>query len=135
MTDAGQELRVASDGLLRDLDELAKLEDRKRTLEPDDATRVRLAAEIEALAVRVLDYTSRQKALATEILRDPETSAVEGTIAETPRSMAMILQAWRDAERRLAAAVPGSPEHSVALREVEQYREEYRRAYEARGKR
>jgi hypothetical protein len=45
------------------------------------------------------------------------------------RKLQAILAEWRDAERRLAEAVPGSPEHTRAAVEVAQLREQYQRAY------
>ncbi|MEO7664438.1 MAG: hypothetical protein ABIV26_04875 [Candidatus Limnocylindrales bacterium] len=128
MTDAGQELRVTSDTLLNDLEVLTALEAEKRTLSPDDPKMLDLAAQVQALARRVLEGTARQHRLAVEIHQDPSTA---DAIDETPRSAAAILEAWRDAERRLIAASPGTADAEVAEELVDRYREEYRRAYDA----
>jgi hypothetical protein len=45
------------------------------------------------------------------------------------RELEAILAEWRAAERRLAATVPGSPDHARAAAEVARLRERYRRTY------
>jgi hypothetical protein len=45
------------------------------------------------------------------------------------RKLQEILAAWRDAERKLAQAEPGSAEHARATAEVDHLREQYQRAY------
>ena len=45
------------------------------------------------------------------------------------RELQRILAEWRDAERRLAATLPGSAEHALAAAEVTELRERYHRAY------
>jgi len=52
------------------------------------------------------------------------------TIEETQRSVSAILTEWRDAERRIAAAEPGSAEEAEARALSDSLREEYQRAYE-----
>jgi hypothetical protein len=132
MTEEGDALRVASDAMLRDLEMLAGLEEEKRLLEPEDARTVRLAGQIEEMAARLLKHSAEQHAMTIRIHDDPEVAAIEGPIAGMPRTMAAILDAWREAERDLAAATPGSPAADVAQARVDQFREEYRRAHEAR---
>lgn len=44
--------------------------------------------------------------------------------AETTRA----LEAWRAAERRVEAAIPGTPEHEAALADVERARSRYHRS-------
>jgi hypothetical protein len=128
--DAGRRLRAASDALLRDLDALASYEEEKRTLEPQDPRRVELSEKIQALAGRLLESSAAQRRLTVGIQQDAETAAVSVPIDETPRSIAAILESWRDAERRLAAAEPGSVEAEVATDEIARFRDEYRRTYE-----
>jgi len=133
MTEEGRALRVASDALLRDLEVLARLEEQKRLLEPEDEQTVALAAEIEALAARLLQRSAEQHRLTVAIRDDPEVAALEGPIAGTRRSISAILEAWRAAERDLAAAEPGSPQALIAQQQSDEFREEYRRAHEARS--
>jgi hypothetical protein len=42
-----------------------------------------------------------------------------------PESIARLLDAWREAERELAAAVPGTPGFEAAGRQVEACRDAY----------
>jgi hypothetical protein len=132
MTDAGRRLRVASDALLLDLEALAGLEEEKRVLEPEDPRRVELSEKIQALAEQLLDASATQRSLTIAIHDDPATAAHTAPIEETPRSTASILESWREAERQLAAAEPGSVDAEVAADMVDRFREEYRRAYQQR---
>jgi hypothetical protein len=137
LTDTAEDLRATSDTLIQDLEVLAALEAQKRTVEPGDPQLVELAARVEALASRLLDASSRQRRL-TQIANAEvdagSASAPESSIDNTPRSISDILAEWRAAERRLAAAEPGSTEALEAEARSDHLRQEYRRAHEsARG--
>jgi len=132
MTDTGAELRQTSDDVVRTLDALSALEDEKRTVQPGDPRLVVLAKEVEALAAKVLVSSVRQRNLATNLNDDPAAAAMP-PINEQTRPAAEILKTWRDAERALAAAEPGSAEEATAQAAIEQCREEYRRAFDTRA--
>lgn len=134
-TDAGRALRATSDTLLRDIESLSALEEEKRVLDPTDPRRVELAARVEELAGRLLEASARQHRLVTRIQDDPTLADRNDSIEETPRSIASILAAWREAERRLATTEPGSPDADLAEAEVDRCREEYRRAHAERDRR
>jgi hypothetical protein len=134
MQSASETLRNVSDALLRDLDALATAEQEKRNVPPDDPRLIELAAEVDAIARRVLALTERQQ----EIVEDVHEQATEGgpdaptrTIEETVRPIGVILAEWRAAERDAAAAQPDSAEATSARELADRLREEYRRAYEA----
>lgn len=132
MSDAGSALRATSDALLRDLELLASVEQKKRDMSPDDPQLVEVAAEVETLALRVLGRTVRQRELTEEtrdLVRSGSPDAPADTIAST-REIHVILAEWRDAERRAAEAAPGSAPAAAAEVEIHQLREEYRRAHE-----
>ena len=137
MDNTASELRATSDDLMRDLEVLATIEDEKRTLKPGDPRLVELAERIEEIAKRVLSGSVRQRRL-TEVgherVEASAPDAPDAPIAETPRPIADILAAWREAERRLAAAAPDSAEAAEARALGEHCREEYRRALEERRK-
>jgi hypothetical protein len=133
MTDTGAELRRTSDDVLRNLDALSALEEQKRTVQPGDPRLVTLAKEVEALAAKVLVASVRQRNLATNLNNDPAAAAATPPINERTRPAAEILKAWRDAERALAAAAPGSADEATARAAIEQCREEYRQAFESRS--
>ena len=133
MTDTGAELRQTSDDVVRTLDALSALEDEKRTVQPGDPRLVVLAKEVEALAAKVLVSSVRQRNLATNLNDDPAAAATP-PINEQTRPAAEILKTWRDAERALAAAEPGSAEEATARAAIEQCRDEYRQAFESRAR-
>lgn len=133
MPGTGDALRRTSDALLRDLETLTELEEEKRTIDPGDPRLVDLAARIEIVAKRVLASSTSQRAqtqLINHLTEAGSPAAPEATIEETPRSMEAILSAWRQAERQLDAAEPGSAEATEAQLLVDRLREEYRIAHD-----
>jgi hypothetical protein len=133
MAGTGDALRRTSDALLRDLEALLHLEEEKRTVDPGDPRLVDLAARIELVAKRVLAGSTSQRAqtqLIHELTETGSPAAPVTPIEDTPRSMEAILAAWRQAERQLDAAEPGSAEATEAEVLVDQLREEYRRAHD-----
>ena len=134
MTDTSEDLRATSDAVLRDLEVLGAIEAQKRTLEPDDPQLVELAERVEALAARLLASSSRQRKLTVVGKAEVDAgapSAPTSTIDDTPRPIPDILAEWRAAERRLAAAEPGSAEALEAEAMTENLRQQYRDAHDA----
>lgn len=131
-----QELRVVSDGVLRDLEALVTLEEQKRQLPMDDPGLTDLAGQIQSIATRVLAGTDRQLSLAESLAANPSqlepaaASTTESTpsIEETHRSPASILAEWRDLERRAVGIEPGSAERMEIEVLASKLREEYRTA-------
>ena len=125
------DLRQTSDLFMQRLDRLHELESRKRELPPDEPEFVRLAREIEDLSRALLFTGGQQVELAEAVHHEAKTNdiAVDQSIRDTPprRDAVSILAEWRAAERRLAAAEPGSDEEQVAKAETERLRDEYRR--------
>ncbi len=134
MPETGRALRETSDELLRDLEALSILEEEKRQIPPGDPRIVDLATQIESIAERVLKASGRQREL-TEKIQDAAETGVgtvpDESIDDTPRSISAILGEWREAERRLEAAEPGTAEAREAEILVDHLREDYRRAHEA----
>ena len=60
--------------------------------------------------------------------REAEMVRIKG---DRPRDVQTVLADWRDAERQLGDAIPGSPEAARFRAEIEVLREEYRRAHDA----
>jgi len=134
LTDIAEDLRAMSDAVLRDLEVLGAIETQKRTLEPGDPQLIELSERVETLAARLLQASTRQRRLAEVGNAEVEAGAsmaLEASIDDTPRPIPDILAEWRAAERRLAAADPGSTEALEAEVMSDQLRQEYRRAYEA----
>jgi hypothetical protein len=115
-------IRATSDSLLDDLESLRRLEEEKRDVPLNTPRFHELAAKIEEISRAVMSRTERQRELGLEVARSSTT------INETPREMSAILAEWREAERRLADAEPGSPEEARARADVERCRDEYREA-------
>lgn len=133
MTDVEQALREVSDDLLNDLTRLQELEDTKRSIRPDDPQLVDLATEVERIAARVLARSHDERQIvenASVLLATDDPTAPTRTIDETPRALQAILADWRDAERALAAEVPGSPGAVLARTRSAMFRDEYQRAFE-----
>ena len=134
MPETGRALRDTSDQLVRDLEALSTLEEEKRQLSPDDDRFVDLAARIESIAMRVLVASGRQRELTEQMhqaANERSPGAPAESIEETARPISAIISDWRDAERRLEGAEPGSAEEREVEVLVEQLREEYRQAHEA----
>lgn len=134
MTETGDLLRATSDELRRDLEALSTLEDEKRSLVPGDPRLVDLASRIEQIAGRLLQSSGLQRELseqAHDLVRQGSPAAPDAPIEATPRPIPAILADWRDAERRVEAAAPGSAEQREAQAHVASLREEYRAAHEA----
>ncbi len=136
MTDTANELRTVSDTLLSNLDLLGTLEEEKRRLDPADPRLAELAAEIERIAAMVLDVSARQRELTERVVelveREPEAAPTVPIEEIPPRDIPAILEDWRDAERRVASAQPGSLEARTARADIDRLRGEYQRAHQTR---
>ena len=123
---ASKALRATSDELMRDLATLSGLEEEKRTLPLDDPRLVEIAAQVEVIAARILNGSRRQSAIAREGFGPNESAA---SINDVPRSIAAILEEWREGERRAADATRGSAEAAQLEVLASRLREEYREAF------
>ena len=130
------ELHATSDAVLATLDRLRTLELEKRDLPVGSPRLVELAKEIERLATTVLGASDAQVDLAKAARAgadagtiDPDTTINE--MGDPPRNVQTVLAEWRDAERHLGEALPGTPEAARLRAEIEILREEYRRAHDA----
>jgi len=125
-------LRMTSDSLLDDLEALEALEEEKRNVALGSHRLVELATQIEELAHRVLAGALGQRQLSQEVQAAAATGQLadpESAIADT-REIKLILADWRDAERRLAEAAPGSAAAASVEAEIERLRGEYRTAFD-----
>ena len=128
------DLRVASDRLLRTLDQIETLENEKRDLPPADARFQKLAKEIERLAAEVFAQSHAQKQIGERANVVEQRTGVElPSINEVTknRDLGVILNEWRDAERRMQLAAPDSAEHATAAADIGRLRAEYHAAYSA----
>ena len=130
------ELHATSDAVLATLDRLRALELEKRDLPVGSPRLVELAKEIERLARTVLGASDAQVDLAKAALAGADAGTIDpGTtineMGDPPRNVQTVLAEWRDAERHLGEALPGTPEAARLRAEIEVLREEYRRAHDA----
>jgi hypothetical protein len=122
--------------MLAILETLAALENEKRELKPGTPEFVKLAKEIERLAGEVFAQTHTQKILGEKAEVAEKRGADLAPIADVVpmRDLALILNEWRDAERRLQLAAPSTADHATAAADIGRLREEYHVAFMANGK-
>lgn len=129
--DLEQDLRYTSDEMLRMLERLRALEMRKRKLTPGTDEFKKLAEEVETLASSVFEHSQDQDRIAGDAMELRRRNIVSSPPIEQiapVRELHLILAEWRDAERRMAEAKPGSIEAADADADVQRLRMEYRRA-------
>jgi hypothetical protein len=134
LREASTALRGASTALLTTLDRLVDLEAQKRQLEPDDPRLPDIAAEVQSLAAEVLEVATVQSHIveATHVMETADDPTGPGEpIEQAHRAAHDILEDWRQAERQLVEAGPGSAEAMEALVRTRDLRLEYQRAFEA----
>jgi hypothetical protein len=138
VSEIGNALRATSDALMRDLADLTELEEEKRSLQPGDERLLSLAERIEVIAARLFGATVRQRELSSsidELVEESHPEAPRGSIEATRREIHVILAEWREAERQLQEAAPGSVEAETAADRAALLRSEYRLAHEAAQRR
>jgi peptidoglycan hydrolase CwlO-like protein len=124
-----QQLRSASDEVLGALDKLHELEMQKRSVSPSDPRFHELAQEIEQLAARLASTAETQSELGEKVAeKHDHANDAAPAIEETGREPMTILTDWRDAERRVTAAVAGSAAEAEARADVNRLRAEYQSA-------
>jgi len=131
-TELEEKLRATSDEMLRVLDQLRALEAEKRSAAPGTTRFRNLTQEIERLASGIFSHARRQTEIGSLTVEANDAVGQQPTPIEEvpPRDMATILSEWRDAERRLADAMPGSAEAIKAHVDAQRLRAEYRSAHE-----
>ena len=105
LTETEKELRLASDNFLTRIERLHALEEQKRELPA--AEMAEMAHEVEALTREILEWAGRQTDLAEEAAALDEGDARPIAIVP-PRSLSVILDEWRAAERSLQDDEPGN---------------------------
>ena len=132
--DAAQsDLRAISDSFLAQIERLTALEELKRETPVDDPAFPRLAQEVEEMTRALLARATSQNLVAREVHADAVSDGGTTTIEEIPAGtpVARILALWREVERELADAEPGSPRARELERRSAAFRTAYQRAYES----
>lgn len=133
-------LPAVSDAMLANLDRLRALELEKRELPVGSPRLVELASEIEALAAAVLGTSDTQVDLAKEAVNEARAGMIDpdatiNDMASPPRELHVVLDEWRNAERRLGDVAGDSPEALRLRADIELLRDEYRRSHDAASRR
>jgi hypothetical protein len=126
-----EELERTSDVLLAQLEELEELEKSKRDVPDGSKAQLRLSRQVESLARKVLRTAGDQTELVETIAEMADDPGGVG-VAREPH---LILAEWRAAERAMEQETPGTAGWEAARTDVERLRNEYRRAFRARGER
>jgi DNA repair ATPase RecN len=127
--DTEEQLRSTSDQVMSAIEQLHRLETEKRGLPPTSPRFQKLAGQVEQVANKLVDTAAEQADLGEQLAERQAAAGETGTpIRDIERDMNTILAEWRDAERRVAAATPGSPEEAAARADVERLRAEYQQA-------
>jgi hypothetical protein len=122
-------LRAASDGIQLVIQQLYALEDQKRKVDPGDPRFVDLAALVRATAAELLALATTEESFADGLAATSDANGLSTINDVKPRQdLRVILEEWRDVERRLAEILPGSPDATDLVRRFERLREEYARA-------
>jgi hypothetical protein len=130
LTETEKELRLASDNFLTRIERLHALEEQKRELPAAEIAD--MAHEVEALTREILEWAGRQTDLAEEAAALDEGDARPIAIVP-PRSLGVILDEWRAAERSLQGEEPGTATYESGRADVDRLRDEYARAYRAQS--
>lgn len=130
--DVEEHLRAASDAILLLVREVDELERHKRGVQPDDPRFRELAADVRRAARDLAEFTEQEEAWARGASAAGDSTQ---TISESTSSASLseILARWREVERRLHEARPGSPEAAALFAEFGRIRDEYMKAFQAKG--
>lgn len=129
-----QDLRTASDRVMRTLERLQELETEKRSIEPGTARFRKIAREVERLSASVFAHSHMQEELAERTVKLREQAGIVMPPIEEiapSREIQVILGEWRDAERRMSEARMDSADHAHAEADAKRLRAEYRRTYQS----
>jgi hypothetical protein len=129
--DAEAHLRAASDAILLLLGEVGQLERHKRGVRPGDARFAELARSVRLAAQHLAEFTEQEEAWARSASVEADDVGAISDSDSAP-SLAAILDRWRDVERRLNEADPGSAESARLFAEFERIRDQYMAAFRAR---
>jgi hypothetical protein len=134
MTVNESELRAESDATLAALDTIRELEERKRHLPPQSEEFLSAARQVTELSHVLTRTVTRQEEIAEAVVRGAREAAParDRPITAIPPtdSLPAILAAWRNAERRLAEAAPGSDEERDLRQAIDDLRRSYAKAHE-----
>jgi hypothetical protein len=123
-------LRSASDAILVLLREVEQLELLKRGVRPADPRFSELANAVRVSATELAEFAREEQDWADD------ATAHDGSLeriadSRPPAPLREILTRWRQIERQIEEAAPGSPEAHALLEDFQRIREEYMAAFKA----
>jgi hypothetical protein len=126
-----EHLRSASDAILLLVGEVEQLERHKRGVAPGDARFDELAAAVKEAAISLAEFSK------AELDWGRDADGLKQHVAPiehstSPQNLSAILGRWRQIERQLNEAEPGSPEAQALFEAFERVRDEYMTAFAAR---
>ena len=129
--DIEQHLRSASDAILLLVGEVEQLERHKRGVAPGDARFDELAAAVKDAAATLAEFSR------AELDWGRDADGLKQDVAtinhsKSPANLAAILDRWRQIERQLNEAEPGSPRSRELFEAYQRVRDEYMTAFAAR---
>lgn len=120
------QLRATSDQILLAIDEVSILERQKRGVRPGNDAFVDLARDVRIAAEALLALARVEESVARDLRAEPGARRIPTIEATDPApSLAATLTRWREVERQIADAKPGSDEAGRLLLEFERLRREY----------
>ena len=130
--DIEMHLRSASDAIMVLLGELAQLEGHKRGVLPSDPRFAQLAAAVRDAAQSLSELAREQEQWGLSVgLDDTRVASIEQSTS--PQPLRAILARWREIERQLGTADPGSPAATELFSQFQRVRDEYMAAFRMRA--
>lgn len=132
-TSVEEHLRTASDAIMLLVTEVAELERHKRGVPPDDPRFEELARAVRVAADGLADFAQQEESWALQAAQDAERALPRIEDVAPPPNLKQLLDHWRDVERRLQDAEPGTPESKRLFDEFQAARDAYLAAFNERA--
>ena len=129
--DIEDHLRAASDAILLLVAQVEQLERHKRGVAPGGPRFAELAAEVRRAAQNLAEFTREEEAWARGAVAEGDFDTISSSA--NPAPLSDILARWRDVERQLDAAAPGSPKAAALFDDFNRLRDEYLTAFRAKA--
>jgi hypothetical protein len=124
-------LRAASDAIMLLLGEVEQLESHKRGVNPGNDRFAELARAVRDSSQALAELARDQEMWGQQApLSDFEVATIAESQSAPP--LPAILERWRDIERRLSEAAPGTAESAELFDEFKRVRDEYMAAFRRR---
>lgn len=131
-TDVEAHLRAASDAIMLLAAQVSQLETHKRGVPADDGRFEALAHSVKVAAQNLADFAAEEEAWAQGAsAARPDAATIDETPA--PAGLQQLLAHWREVDRALDAAEPGSSDAERLFLEFEAARDAYMTEFRKRA--